>query len=90
MRCVAILFGGSESVVVGWLEDVDVKHNDPCHPMSVLLETCLMSMQARFQVGSVRFWLYGSLTLAFLITMPIQWRNYGGGDHAPPPHWPPI
>ena len=32
MRCIAILFGGPESVVVGWLEGVGVvEHDDPRH-----------------------------------------------------------
>ena len=39
MTYVAIFFGGPESVDVGWLEGMDVvEHDDPIHPIGVLLD----------------------------------------------------
>ena len=59
MRYLAILFEGPELVLVGWLDGVDVvEHNDPWHPIGVLLGTCLVSMQAMATCWC--YWLQGS------------------------------
>ena len=56
MGYVAIFFGGPESVFVGWLAGVDVEHDNPWHPLGVLLGTCLANMQAMATLRLYRVW----------------------------------